>query len=137
METIFNSVGTLVYSEDPYKLIVDVDNEIGNYYRSLIPKYFQVKKPMYSSHISIVRNEVPPNLNMWGKYQGSQISFEYEPFIYSDELYYWLNAYSSVLEDVRVELGLANLSKYTRSPDGKHKFHITLGNTKHIIKVNK
>lgn len=132
METVFNSVGTLVYSQDPYKLIVDVDDEIGNYYRSLIPKYFKVKKPMYSSHISVVRNEVPPNLNMWGKYQGKEVSFEYEPFIYSDELYYWLNAYSSILEDIRVELGLSNISDITMSPDRKCKFHITIGNTKHL-----
>lgn len=129
---MFTSIGTLVYSVNPYKLIVDVDNEIGNYYRSLIPKYLQVRKPMYSSHISIVRNEVPSNLNMWGKYQGTQVSFEYEPFIYSGELYYWLNAYSSILEDVRIELGLSNLSEYTKSPDGKHKFHITIGNLKHL-----
>jgi len=129
---MLTSIGTLIYSENPYKLIVDIDNEIGNYYRSLIPKYFQVKKPMYSSHISIVRNEVPPNLNMWGKYQGVKISFEYESFIYSDELYYWLNAYSFILEDIRIELGLSNLSKYTKSPDGKHRFHITIGNIKHL-----
>ena len=95
-------------------------------------EYFQVKKPMYSSHISVVRNEVPPNLNMWGKYQGVKISFEYEPFIYGDELYYWLNAYSSILEDVRVELGLPNISDITVSPDRKCKFHITIGNTKHL-----
>jgi hypothetical protein len=130
---MFTSIGTLVYSNNPYKLIVDVDNEIGSYYRSLIPKYLQVRKPMYSSHISIVRNEIPPNLNMWGKYQSTQVSFEYESFIYSGELYYWLNAYSSILEDIRIELGLSNLSEYTKSPDGKHKFHITIGNTKHLL----
>ena len=132
METIFNSTGTLIYSVNPYKLIVNVDNEIGNYYRSLILKYFQVRKPMYSSHISIVRNEVPFNLHLWDKYQGVQISFEYESFIYSDELYYWLNAYSSVLEDIRIELGLPNISDVTMSPDRRCKFHITLGNTKHL-----
>jgi hypothetical protein len=129
---MFNSVGTLIYSEDPYKLIVDVDNEIGNYYRLLIPKYFQVRKPMYSSHISVVRNEVPPQVAHWGKYQGVEINFEYEPFIYGGELYYWLNAYSPMLEDIRLELGLPNLSKYTKSPDGSHRFHITIGNTKHL-----
>lgn len=129
---MFTSAGTLVYSVNPYKLIVDVDNEICNYYRSLIPKYFQVRKPMYSSHISVVRNEVPPNLYLWGKYQGVKISFEYEPFIYSDELYYWLNAYSSMLEDIRIELGLSNISNITMSPDRRCKFHITLGNTKHL-----
>jgi hypothetical protein len=129
---MFSSVGTLVYSENPYKLIVNVDNEIGNYYRWFIPKALQVQKPMYSSHISTVRNEVPPNLNVWGKYQGTEIAFEYEPFIYNDELYYWLNAYSPTLEEIRVELGLPTLSEFTRSPDGKHRFHITIGNTKHL-----
>lgn len=129
---MFKSVGKLIYFENHYKLIVAVDNEISYYYRALIPKYLQVRKPMYSSHISVVRNEVPPNLNRWGKYQGLEVNFEYESFIYNDELYYWLNAYSPILENVRVDLGLPNLSQYTRSPDGKHKFHITIGNTKHL-----
>ena len=85
---------------------------------------------MYPSHISVVRKEVPKNMLAWRKYQGQEIAFEYDSVIYNDETYYWLNAYSSALENIRLELGLESLSKYTKSPDGKHKFHITIGNTK-------
>lgn len=126
------SSGTLIYSENPYKLIVDVDNEIGRYYRSLIPPTHRVQKPLYNSHISTVRNEMPVNLSVWGKYQNQTIEFEYEPFVYNGELYYWLNVYCQELEDIRLELGLQNTSPFTRSPNGKHRFHITIANLKHI-----
>lgn len=121
-----------MYSINPYKLIVSVDNSICDYYKSLIPKHHYVQKQKYAPHISVVRNETPTNLNTWNKYVNKQIIFEYESFIHNDETYYWLNAYSELLEDIRVELGLPSLSEYTKSPDGKHKFHITIGNIKHI-----
>jgi hypothetical protein len=130
---MFKSSGTLLYSNNPYKLIVSVDNEIGRYYRSLIPPYHKVQKPLYDSHISTIRNEVPTNFLCWGKYQNRVVEFEYESFIYNDELYYWLNVYCQDLEDIREELGLQNTSPFTRSPDGKHRFHITIANLKHII----
>lgn len=88
---------------------------------------------MYSSHISTVRNETPLNLSVWRKYHQQEISFDYEPFIYNGTVYYWLNAYSKNLEDIRLELGLPNTSEFTRSPDGRHKFHITIGNLKHLL----
>lgn len=129
---MFYSTGTLIYSNNPYKLIVSVDQGISDYYRSLIPKYKDVKKQMYSAHMSVVRNETPIKLSQWEKYQNINVDFEYEPIIYNDECYYWLNAYSSVLEDIRIELGLLPTNEFTRSPDGKHKFHITIGNIKHL-----
>jgi hypothetical protein len=129
---VFKSTGTIQYFDNPYKLIVEVDNEIGNYYRSFIPKFYQVRKPMYDSHISVVRNEAPVNLDAWNKYQDLKIEFKYDPFIYNDELYFWLNAYSDYLEDVRAELGLPVSSKFSRPPDGQRVFHITIGNIKHL-----
>ena len=132
---MIHSIGTLDYSTDPHKLVLVVDNDIGRFYRSLIPKYMNVKGPMYPSHISVVRNEIVPNLEVWGKYQDLQVDFEYDSFIFNDELYYWLNARSSFLEDVRAELGLPALSEFTRSPDGRHRFHITIGNTKHLRSI--
>lgn len=127
---MFKAVGNLVYSNDPYKLIVSVDDEIGKYYRSLVPKYLAVRKPMYPTHISVVRKEAPVNLSAWNKYQGQEIVVGFDNHIYNDELYYWLNAYSNQLEDIRSELGLLSTSELTRSPDGVHKFHITIGNLK-------
>jgi hypothetical protein len=130
---MYKTTGVLIYSDNPYKLIVQVDDEIGNYYRSLIPKYFNVKKGAYSSHISVIRNETPINLKYWAKYHGQEIPYEYDSYIYNGTVYYWLNAYSKDLEDIRIELGLENTSIYTRSPDEKCRFHITLGNIKHLL----
>lgn len=127
---MFYSTGKLAYFTDPYKLIVEVDQNISDYYRSLIPKYIPVKKQMYNAHISVVRNETPINIDMWGKYDALPLTFEYESFIYNDELYYWLNAYSAELEEIRIELGLTKMSDITRPPDHSNKFHITIGNLK-------
>jgi len=131
-DKMFSMAGHLNYFENPYKLIVSVDDEFGRYYRSLIPKSHRVQKPMYSSHISTVRKETPLNISAWGKYQNQIINFQYENIIYNDELYYWLNVSSDDLEKIRIELGLPIYSDITKSPDGKHKFHITIANTKHL-----
>lgn len=127
---MFKSVGKLIYSENPYKLIVEVGTGLADYYRSLIPKYININKPMYPPHISVVRNEIPIYLSSWNKYKDCSVVFEYEGEIYNDETYYWLNAYSKDLEEIRQQLGLSKTSEITRSPDGRHKFHITLGNLK-------
>ena len=50
--------------------------------------------------------------------------------IHNDELYYWLNIYSEELEEIRSELGLLPYGDVTESPDGRHRFHLTLGNLK-------
>lgn len=127
---MFKSVGILQYSENPYKLIVEIDPEISNYYRSLVPRYIRLNKQMYAPHISVIRNELLTNLSAWAKYQGKEISFEYEGHVYNGEVYYWLNVYSEELENIRLELGLTSVSDVTKSPDGRHKFHTTLGNLK-------
>lgn len=129
---MFCSTGKLIYSNNPYKLTVEVDDDIGKYYRSFLPKAWGVQKPMYASHISTVRNEVPVNLSAWGKYQSQDVEFRYDYFVFNDDVYYWLNCFSPTLENVRQELGLPITSEFTRSPDGKHRFHITIGNTKHL-----
>ena len=126
---LFQSIGKLKYFDNPYKLIVEVDNEIARYYRSFIPKYLKVNKPMYPAHISTVRREIP-NLEFWGKYQGKDINFQYENIICNDEVYYWLGAFSKELQEIRTELGLPITSWITEPPDGLYNFHITIGNTK-------
>lgn len=128
----FRSCGTIEYSEDPYKVVVQVDAEIGRYYLTQLGKTEKVNKPRYPAHISVVRKELP-RLNYWRKYHGERIEFEYDHVVYNDDIYFWLNAYSSSLEQLREELGLASTSEITRSPDGRHKFHITIGNKKGLL----
>lgn len=121
--------GIIQYSSE--KLIVSIDPEFGKYYYSLIPKHLNANHPRYPSHISVIRNEIPINKNLWNKYEGKIILFDYDPIIKYDETYIWLNAFCKELENMRVELGLLISSKYTRPPSGYQKcFHITIGNFK-------
>lgn len=126
----FISLGTLKYSDNPYKLIVEVEQSVSDYYKSLVPKYINLKKPAFSAHISVIRTEPIPLMEFWNKYDGEKVLFSYENVIYNDELYYWLNAYCPKLEEIREELGMPKTSNITYSPDGKHRFHITIGNLK-------
>lgn len=129
---MFYSVGVLKYFEKPYKLIVQVDYGISEFYRSLIPKYVKVNRQMYAPHISVVRKELPPKMEFWGKYQNKRINFEYDFMVYNNETYFWLNAYARELEEIRLELGLPICSPWTKSPDGRHRFHVTIGNCKNV-----
>jgi hypothetical protein len=127
---MYRSSGILQYFTDPLKLVVQVDPDLGNFYRSLIPKYYGVNRPMYEPHISVIRKVVPPNMLVWGKYQDERVDFDYDTYVFNDELYFWLNVYSPRLEEIRSELGVKPFGDVTLSPDGRHKFHITVGNIK-------
>ena len=127
--TLYQSQGTLRYIDN--KLIVEVDQGISDFYRALIPKWIRTNKQLYPAHISVVRKEIPPNMKVWGKYEGNEIPFSYSNVIHNGEIYFWLNAWSNQLEQIRLELGLPVDSLYTRPPDGLNKtFHITIGNLK-------
>lgn len=131
-EVLHKSVGTLRYTE-LYRLIVEVDQGISDFYRSLIPKYYPVNKPMYPAHVTVVRKEkeVPTVLDAWGKYEGQKIEFLYSPTIHCGKIYYWLCIYCKQLEDIRLELGLPVVSQWTLPPEGFRKsFHCTIANCK-------
>jgi 2'-5' RNA ligase len=127
---MYQSIGLLKYSNDPIKLIVQVDPDISNLYRSLIPKYFNVKRQMFAPHISVVRNIIPTNMNAWNKYNNKTVLFEYDSVIYNNDTYFWLNVKSKDLEKIRTELGMTPYGDVSLSPDSRHIFHITIGNIK-------
>lgn len=133
---LHKSSGILRYShagDAGFKLIVEVDPGIASLYRALIPKYVELNGTRYAPHISVVRREHTVNMEYWAKYDGQSVDFEYDTHIHHGTVYWWLNAFSTRLEEIRVELGLPVSSEYTRPPDGFVKcFHITLGNTKPI-----
>jgi hypothetical protein len=129
---LYESTGTLRYEPD-YRLSVEVDQGIADFYRSLIPKWFSHNKPRWRAHITVVRSEkeTPINLEHWGKYDGQELQFLYSPYIHQGEVYFWLNCFCVKLEDIRIELGLSAVSEYTLPPEGFRKcFHCTLANTK-------
>lgn len=128
------TLGILRYSVDlhrNYKLIVELDQQLSDYYFTTIPRSVRVRKQLHTAHISVVRNEMPLNLEYWGKYEGHIIVVYYEHYLHNDETYWWLNAFSEELERIRTELGLENSSRWTRPPSGFNKcFHTTIANTK-------
>lgn len=116
-----------------YKLNVMVDPGIVEYYRALVPKYVGLNGTRYPAHISVVRRETPKNPEFWGKYEGEEVKFAYSNAVHNGKIYFWLNAFSERLEEIRLELGLPVSTEYTRPPDGYTKcFHITLGNLKDL-----
>lgn len=129
---MFVSNGKLEYHKDPLKMIVTVDQQVSDYYLSQIPKYLNVHRQRFPAHISAVRNERPKHFEVWEKYQNHLFEFEYSGIVYNDDVYYWLDVTCPKLEEIRCELGLNSTSQWTKSPDGRHRFHITIGNTKHL-----
>ena len=132
MDDLHESSGPLRYSasEGKYWLVVDVDPGIVEVARALVPKTVRLNRTRYAPHITVIRNEVPPDLTAWKAHEGEMVTFQYDSFVYNDELYYWLNAYCQRLNDVRTELGLHPVSEWTRPPDMADCFHITIGNLK-------
>jgi hypothetical protein len=131
---LFTSTGILRYSHNDeygYRLVMDVDRDLANYYRGLIPKWIKTNPQKYPPHVSIVRKEVPKNLSVWGKYEGDSVEFTYSNVVHGGTVYYWMNVFSERLEEIRVELGLPVSSQYTLPPEGFVKcFHMTIGNLK-------
>jgi hypothetical protein len=125
--------GILRYSlcDVGYRLVVEMDQNLSDYYRSLIPKYLGVNRQRYPAHVSVVRHETPTVLAAWGKYDGEEVRLTYDSEVKNGRVYYWLNVFSVRLEEVRTELGLPVSSEYTRPPDSWIKcFHMTIGNVK-------
>lgn len=135
MHNLYKSSGTLHYRKesDSLGVSVSVDQGMSEFYRSLIPKYWTSSRQKYSAHITVVRihKEKPKNMKFWGLYEGDKIEFYYSTYIHEGSVYWWLNAFSVRLEEIRRELGLPVTSEYTKPPEGFIKcFHITLANKK-------
>lgn len=129
---MFQSTGKLLY--DPHKngkrfikpsdwwMILKTDEGIVEYYKYWIQRQFDVKFEMtiWGSHISVNRGFKPPNQEFWNKYAGEQIEFTYTNRIYrANDLFFCVDAYSSRLEAIRLELGLSKQPNFG--------FHLTIG----------
>ncbi len=133
--TRYKSEGVLGYTVEPivgHKLSLAVERGIVDTYRALVPKSVRLQRTRFPPHISVVRKEPIPNLDLWARYEGEDVPFEYEPIIYYDETYYWLRCFSPRLIEIRRELGLEDLSYLARPPDLFDSFHCTIGNLKKV-----
>lgn len=118
------------------RVIAEIDQSICDYYRSLIPKYFNAIGQRYGAHITIVRThkETPTILDYWGKHEGRVICFQYASCIHFDGRYFWLNAYSEEIGEIRKELGLPKFRD--DSVFGgvvRSEYHITIANIKKTL----
>lgn len=133
---LFDSVGSLRYSINSrghFNLVVDIDQDITDFYRVLIPRHITINQPLYAAHISVVRKEIPFRLEHWAKHRGEDIKFQYDNVVHSNLTYYWLNIFSRRLEDIRLELGLDLSRDFIQPlPGFRHCFHTTIGNTKNM-----
>jgi len=109
-------------------LIADCDPAIGKYYRELFwlcsHKCDKLQPPAWKEHITIIRNEEPPEANkgLWEKYTGKRIEFAYSSHPETDGLFVWLRVECSLFETLREELGLP--------PKPTIPVHMTIGNLK-------
>lgn len=120
-------------------MVLDCPEDIGHYYRHLYwlehSKATKLASPYWGSHITVVRNEEPPNKELWWNYDGERIEFEYFPGVQTNltderfRSFWWVNVVCPRFEEIRVELGLS------KNSDGI--YHMTIGsaeneNNRHI-----
>lgn len=125
------SVGKLIYSPRSHLgsnekwLVLMCDDEISKYYRSLFYTEFPWKgkltRPVWGTHVSIIRGEKIPNYNLWKLDENKIIDFDYEGGVQDNGEYYWLKVTCPYLEDLRKKYGLS------REP--RFGFHLTIGRT--------
>lgn len=117
-------------SDQNWWMVADqVDEQLGKYYRSLYwlehSKAIKLSKPYWGSHVTIVRNEIPPNIDLWWKYHGEEVEFEYRTGVRDNwgphrfRSFYWLDVKCPRFDEIREELGLP--------PNPDRTYHVTIG----------
>ena len=106
-------------------IVVDLDEDFGDYYRWFLPKSLHFNLPMYSPHITVARDF--PILEPFEPYV---VSFEYDPHTEIRPPYIWLNVWSDDLAAVRTRINYPVHPFYLDPPEGYGPFHISLGNMK-------
>ena len=120
----FSSFGIVNYAKDG-SVFLSIEQDISDYYMSLIPKYIWTQPTKYPAHITIVRGGVEkPNFLRWGLDNGAVYSYTYSPEINKDGKYFYLNAFSLEIGLLRNSLGLEEFRK------GFKEYHITIGRIK-------
>lgn len=80
---------------------------------------------LWGPHVSFVKGERPPNLDLWGKDRGL-INFHYTNTIrYDNGCHAWLDVECERLHEIRAELGLPIYPHDKK--DRRMSLHLTLG----------
>jgi len=130
------SVGKLVYSPRTHLasserwLVLMCDDEISLYYRSLYSAEYKalncgrstkLTRPVWGTHVSVIRGEKIPNMNLWGLEANKIIEFEYDGGVIDNGEYYWLKVRCPILSEIRLKYGL--------NKEPRFGFHLTIGRT--------
>lgn len=129
------SIGKLVYSPRTHLassekwLVMMCDDEISKYYRHLYTKEYppylnggyslKLTRPVWGAHISVIRGEKIPNMNLWGLAANKVVEFEYEGGVIDNGEYFWLKAKCPYLSEIREKYGLWKEPRFG--------FHLTIG----------
>ena len=127
---MYHGTGRIEYSTRS-RVVAWVDEELVRYYRTAIPKAKYVQPQMYPGHITVVRSypiEIVPNREPWGRHEDRIITFSYNGVILFEDPYYYLEAWSEELNELRTELGMSEFR--IRGAKLLDCFHLTLGNVK-------
>ena len=116
------SIGKLVYSPKTHLksserwLVLMCDDEISKYYRTLFYREYpwkgKLNRPVWGTHISVIRGEYVPNNHLWKMDENKIVEFEYEDGVEGNDEYYWLKAKCDYLLDLREKYGLSREPKY-------------------------
>lgn len=125
------SIGKLVYTPKTHLassdrwLVLMCDDEISKYYRHMFYKEYpwlgKLGRPVWGTHISVIRGEAVPNDHLWRMDANKLIEFEYEPGVIDNGEYYWLKVRCDALLDIRSKYGLPRYPKFG--------LHLTIGRT--------
>lgn len=128
---MLKSFGKIIYAPRTHLkssenwVVLMCDDEISKYYRHMFYKEFPWKgkltRPVWGTHVSIIRGEKIPNFNLWKLDENKLIEFEYEGGVNDNGEYYWLKTKCDYLGDLREKYGLV------REP--RFGFHLTVGRT--------
>lgn len=128
---MIKSMGKLVYTPKTHLsnsdrwLVLMCDDEISKYYRHLFYKEYPWKgkltRPVWGTHISVIRGEKIPNYHLWGLEKNTIVEFEYEPGVKDNGEYYWLSAKCNFILDIREQYGLSRHPRFG--------LHLTIGRT--------
>lgn len=130
------STGKLVYSPRTHLrsserwLVLMCDDEISRYYRHLYTvaypylnaeRHGKLTRPVWGTHISVIRGERVPNHKLWRLNDHKIIEFDYEAGVLDNGEYYWLKVVCPELEELREAYGLSKQPQFG--------FHLTIGRT--------
>ncbi|MEM7015267.1 MAG: hypothetical protein AAF585_27740 [Verrucomicrobiota bacterium] len=107
-------------------MILRCDREIGAYLRKLYAMsthgVSELQEPLWGTHVSVIRDEEPPNLDRWRELEGAELTVRYSQVVEIHSSYAVVQAQCDEALDYRESLGLS------REPE--LPLHMTIGNLK-------